>query len=56
MFMNCVSSGSSGNCYILQNEKESLIIECGCRFSEVKKALGFNVMKVVGALISHEHG
>lgn len=50
-----ISSGSIGNSYILESEKESLIIECGVRFSEIKKALHFNLQKVVGCLVSHEH-
>ncbi|MEB3374489.1 hypothetical protein SFC43_18645 [Bacteroides sp. CR5/BHMF/2] len=43
-----LGSSSSGNCYILDNGTESLIIEAGIRFQEVKKALDFNLRKVVG--------
>ena len=46
---------SNGNCYVLQNDKEALIIEAGVRFSEVKKALKWQLSKVVGAVITHEH-
>ena len=42
--------------YVLQNDTEALIIECGVSLLEVKKAVGFNVSKIVGALCSHEHG
>ncbi len=56
MKLSILGSNSAGNCYIIQNEKEALILECGIKFSEVQKALGFNLNKVVGAVISHEHG
>lgn len=56
MELTILGSSSSGNCYILQNENEALIIECGIKFTEVTKALNFNLSKVVGCLISHEHG
>lgn len=55
MFLSVLGSSSKGNCYILQNENEALIIEAGVRFAEVKKALGFNIRKVVGCLITHQH-
>jgi hypothetical protein len=56
MKLTILGSNSAGNCYIIQNETEALILECGIRFSEVQKGLGFNLNKVVGAVISHEHG
>lgn len=56
MTLRIVGSGSSGNCYILENDSEALIIELGVRFDDVKKALKYNLSKVVGCLISHEHG
>lgn len=55
MRLNVLGSDSNGNCYVLQNDKEALIIEAGVRFSEVKKALKWQLSKVVGAVITHEH-
>jgi phosphoribosyl 1,2-cyclic phosphodiesterase len=55
MKLKTISTGSKGNCYILENENEALIIEAGVKFIEVKKALDFNVHKIVGAIVSHEH-
>lgn len=51
-----IGSSSNGNCYVLQNEHEALILECGVSIKEVKKAVDFNVNKIVGAIVSHEHG
>ena len=56
MFLNVIKSGSEANGYVLQNDNEALILECGCSFLECKKVLGFNVKKVTACLISHGHG
>lgn len=51
-----LGSGSSGNGYILQNDDEALIIECGMPLKDAVEALGGNLKKVVGCLITHSHG
>ena len=55
MELKVLGSSSSGNCYILETEKEALVIEAGIRFMDIKKALNFQLRKVVGCLISHQH-
>lgn len=55
MRLRILSSGSVGNCYILEGLTQSLIIECGVPFREIKQALDFNLSKVAGVLVSHEH-
>ena len=55
MKLTVLGSSSSGNGYLLYNEKECLIIEAGIRLSEVKQALDFNISRVAGCLISHAH-
>jgi len=56
MRLKILGSSSKGNCYILENETEALLIECGVNFSMVKQALNFQLRKVVGCLLTHEHG
>lgn len=56
MKLNILGSNSAGNCYVLQNDEEALIIEAGIDFRNVKKCLGFNLRKVSGAVITHQHG
>lgn len=56
MKLKVLGSSSSGNCYILENDNEALIIEAGVPFLEVKKALNFNVRKIMGVVVSHSHG
>lgn len=55
MKLTVLGSGSSGNCYLLQNENEALIIECGLPYKTILKGLDFNLGNVVGCLVSHEH-
>ena len=56
MRLSVLASSSSGNGYLLHNKGEALILECGVRFSTVKKALDFNTRIINGALVSHSHG
>lgn len=55
MVLKVLGSSSRGNCYVLENEREALILEAGIKFSETKRALNYNITKVVGCLITHEH-
>jgi phosphoribosyl 1,2-cyclic phosphodiesterase len=56
MELKILGSSSAGNCYVLDNGKEALVVECGVSFKEVKKAVGFDISRIVGCLVSHEHG
>jgi len=55
MKLKVVSSGSVGNSYIIYNDDEALILECGVRFKGIKEALNFQLGKVVGCLVTHSH-
>lgn len=55
MRLICLGSSSSGNGYILEAENEALMIECGVAMREFKKALKWDINKVVGCLVSHHH-
>lgn len=55
MKLKVLGSNSLGNCYILENKDEALIIEAGIKLVNVKKALNYNISKIVGCLVSHEH-
>lgn len=56
MKFKVLASSSSGNCYLIENDKEAIVIECGVPFMEVKKAIDFDVNKIACVLLSHEHG
>jgi len=55
MLLKILGSSSRGNAYILENEREALLIECGVPFFSVKWAVGFNISKIAGCLLTHEH-
>ena len=57
MKIECLGSGSSGNCYILTfSNGDIIILEAGVPYKEIKKALGYRLMNVKFVLITHEHG
>lgn len=51
--LKVLGSSSKGNCYILECQGESLIIELGVKFNEILKGIDYKWNKVVGALCSH---
>lgn len=53
--LKCLGSGSSGNCYLLSSETETLILDCGIPIMEIKKGLNFNLGGIKGVLITHAH-
>ena len=55
MRMICIGTGSKGNGYIIDTDGELLILDCGYPLMEVKKALNFDLTKIVGCFISHSH-
>lgn len=55
MNLRCLGSGSSGNCYLLSTETETLILDCGLPIRGIKKGLDWDISKVVGVLCSHVH-
>lgn len=56
MKLTIIGSSSKGNGYVLQNNTEALILELGVNFSLIKQAVDFNLNKIVGAFVTHEHG
>lgn len=57
MKLKVLGSSSKGNCYLFEaSNKETLVVECGVDFKDVKKATNFNLNNIVGALLTHEHG
>ena len=55
MILRCLGSGSSGNCYLLLAETETLVLDCGLPIREIKKGLDWDISKVVGVLCTHAH-
>jgi len=51
-----IGSSSTGNCYLIHNGRESLIIEAGVRLKQIKEALNFKLSGIAGCVVSHRHG
>ena len=49
-------TGSTGNTYLLTDGKETLVIDAGIPFREVKKALNFEILSIKGVIVTHGHG
>ena len=56
MELRVLGSGSSGNGYLLVSNHDTLLIECGVKFSEVKRALDFDLSILSGCVATHSHG
>ena len=48
-------SGSSGNGYLIDDGRSQVLIECGVKFELVKRKMKFDLSRVAGMCISHEH-
>lgn len=53
--LKVVGSSSKGNSYIIETSNESIILELGCKWSEVLEMLDYKIEKVLGVLVSHAH-
>ena len=54
--LKTLATGSAGNCYILDDGNQALVLEAGINAKEIIKALSFNLERTAGVLITHEHG
>lgn len=55
MKLTIIGSRSDGNAYVLQNADEALLLEAGLPFKKTLEALDYQLSKVAGCLVSHEH-
>jgi phosphoribosyl 1,2-cyclic phosphodiesterase len=53
--LKVLGSGSSGNCYLLECKDESLILEAGFNYKDILNFIGFDLGRIAGVLVSHEH-
>lgn len=54
--LRIIGSSSSGNTYLLETSKETLILDLGCKWSEIMEGLNYKIADVVGVLVTHSHG
>lgn len=53
--LKCLSSGSSGNAYILECNGERLLLELGIKWNDILRGLEYNLSNVAACLVSHIH-
>lgn len=51
-----IGSGSSGNCYLINDGRTALLLDAGVPFSAVQQAMDFDTGAIRGCLITHQHG
>lgn len=56
MVVKTINSGSKGNGYALFSGEDVLLLECGVSAKDMLKTIDYQTSKVVGCLLSHEHG
>ena len=56
MLVKTTATGSKGNNYALVSGGEILLLECGVPAKDMLKTIDYQTSKVVGCLLSHEHG
>lgn len=54
--LRCLGSSSSGNCFLLECQGETLILDLGLGWKSVMGAIGYRIEVIVGCLCSHRHG
>lgn len=53
--IDTIGTGSKGNCYLLEADNETLILDCGVPVAEIKKGLNFQLGGIVGVAVTHSH-
>jgi len=56
MLIKVLASGSSGNCYLIDDGSSMLLLDAGIPLKQIKIGVGFKLSAVAGALITHRHG
>lgn len=56
MTLKCIKSGSSGNSYaLIDNDNKILLLDLGLPAKEIKRAIDYRILDVVGAVVTHHH-
>ena len=55
MEFNPIASSSAGNLYTVSSGGTRLMLECGLRWRDLQKRLGYDVTSFDGCLVTHEH-
>ena len=57
MHLHTLGSSSKGNCYLLTDKNNhTLILDLGIGLRDIKRAIDYDLSRVVGAVVTHRHG
>ena len=56
MTIKVIGTGSSGNCYRIDDGKTALLLEAGLPIKKIKAGCDFDLSGISGCLVTHEHG
>ncbi len=56
MDITILASGSTGNCYHVNDSKTSLLLDAGIPIKAIHVGCGFQLSRVSGCLVTHYHG
>jgi len=56
MEIKILASGSSGNCYLINDGKTSLLLDAGISMKQIRTGCGFRLHEIAGCLVTHSHG
>lgn len=54
-FLKVIGSGSSGNCYVIECRRQSLVLDLGLPWGDVLAGVNYNIKNVAGCLVTHAH-
>ena len=56
MEIKIIASGSTGNCYLVNDGRTKILLDAGVKFKEIQRALDFHTNDIDACLLTHEHG
>jgi len=56
MEITILASGSSGNCYRVDDGKTAILLDAGISIKEIQRGCRFQLSKIKGCLVTHCHG
>lgn len=55
MNMKTLSTGSCGNCYVLEENGKLFLLDLGISLQDIKKGIKYRVSDIVASFVSHVH-
>lgn len=55
MNIKVIASGSKGNCYLINDNKTTLMLDAGISIKQIQIACNFGLSQIDGCLVTHEH-